>query len=203
MLRPFLWREGGKGVFYTLSTEPPTQDHALLEVDPPKIFAPALSVGDRLRFSLRANPTIARPLDSYRTQRRDSKAKPSRRTAHHDVVMYALHALPHAARAESRRAVIESAGRQWLERQAARCGFQLAPVVDDHDADFMPSSLRIDGYRVLQPPRSRKSAPMRIAVLDFEGVLIVSDPNRFLSAVAAGFGRAKAYGCGLMLIARA
>jgi CRISPR system Cascade subunit CasE len=40
-------------------------------------------------------------------------------------------------------------------------------------------------------------------VLDFEGVLEVTDPVRFLAALANGFGRARAFGCGLMLIRRA
>ena len=44
---------------------------------------------------------------------------------------------------------------------------------------------------------------MRIAIVEFEGVLTVTDPQRFLISLGRGFGRAKAYGCGLMLIARA
>jgi len=34
-------------------------------------------------------------------------------------------------------------------------------------------------------------------------VLTVEDPPLFLVALAAGFGRARAFGCGLMLIRRA
>jgi CRISPR system Cascade subunit CasE len=44
---------------------------------------------------------------------------------------------------------------------------------------------------------------MTIAVLEFAGVLTVRDPARFLAALAQGFGHAKAFGCGLMLIRRA
>ena len=46
-------------------------------------------------------------------------------------------------------------------------------------------------------------APIRFSVLDFTGVLEVRDPAAFLAAIARGFGRAKAFGCGLMLIRRA
>jgi CRISPR system Cascade subunit CasE len=49
----------------------------------------------------------------------------------------------------------------------------------------------------------RRGANMKIGVLDFEGVLEVTDPDRFVDAVAQGFGRAKGFGCGLMLIRRA
>lgn len=201
--RDFLWRDDANGWFYTLSKRPPPNNHALFEVDPPKHFAPILGLGDRLRFSLRANPTVSRPLDSFRTQRRDPTLKPSRKTAHHDIVMHAIHALPDHARAEARRAAIQTAGRTWLEGQGARCGFALRSASDPSDDNVSPDSLRIDGYRVLRPPRPRKAGQMRIGVLDFDGVLTVTHPERFMAALAAGFGRAKAYGCGLMLIARA
>jgi CRISPR system Cascade subunit CasE len=39
-------------------------------------------------------------------------------------------------------------------------------------------------------------------VLDISGVLEVHDPDRFLLRLAQGFGRARAFGCGLMLIRR-
>ena len=39
-------------------------------------------------------------------------------------------------------------------------------------------------------------------VMDFSGMLEVKDPARFLTQLAQGFGRARAFGCGLMLIRR-
>jgi CRISPR system Cascade subunit CasE len=200
--RDFLWREDANGWFYTLSKRPPPQDHMLFTVDPPKLFAPALKPGDKLRFSLRANATISRPQDGFRTVRRDPALKPSRKTAHHDVVMHAILGLPQHARAEARQLAIQTAGRSWLERQGAQCGFTLPSASDPSYENAPPSGVLIDGYRVLRPPRPRRAGQMRIGVLDFDGVLTVTDPQRFLSALAAGFGRAKAYGCGLMLIAR-
>lgn len=41
---------------------------------------------------------------------------------------------------------------------------------------------------------------MKIGVLDFDGVIDVVDPERFREAIGEGFGRAKAFGCGLMLL---
>jgi CRISPR system Cascade subunit CasE len=38
------------------------------------------------------------------------------------------------------------------------------------------------------------------STLTFQGVLTVDNPARFLASVLGGFGAAKAYGCGLMLI---
>lgn len=198
--RDFLWREDANGWFYILSRRLPPDDHPLFDIALPKGFAPTIEPGDRLRFSLRANPTVSRPLDGFRTQRRDPTLKPSRKTAHSDIVMHAIHALPGSARAEARRAAIQSAGRAWLESQGSRHGFELPPAPTDMDDP--PDSLRIDGYRVLHPSRPRRAGQMCIGILDFDGVLTVRDPEKFLATLATGFGRAKAYGCGLMLIAR-
>ena len=42
-----------------------------------------------------------------------------------------------------------------------------------------------------------------IAAIDYEGLLEVRDPAVFTTALAQGIGKAKAFGCGLMLIRRA
>ncbi len=44
---------------------------------------------------------------------------------------------------------------------------------------------------------------MLYSTVDFEGILTVRDPGSLLSAIAHGFGAAKACGSGLMLIRRA
>ncbi len=44
---------------------------------------------------------------------------------------------------------------------------------------------------------------MTHGVLDLEGEIEVTDPAAFATALAQGFGRAKAWGCGMMLIRRA
>lgn len=174
--RDFLWREAQLGTFYLLSARQPEDRHALFDLDPAKPFAPALSPGDRLAFSLRANPTV-----SY-------KSGAAARGGRGDVVMHALKSVPPDERAARRGELVDSAGRAWLERQGAKHGFAL-------------ETLRVEGYRLLQPPH--RGSSMRIATLDFDGRLRVTDPDAFLQAVARGFGRAKAYGCGLMLIRRA
>jgi CRISPR system Cascade subunit CasE len=43
----------------------------------------------------------------------------------------------------------------------------------------------------------------QFGVLDLAGTIEVTDSDAFLAALAQGFGRAKAFGCGLMLIRRA
>ena len=178
--RDFLWREMERpGVFLILSQRLPPDRHSLFEIDEPKLFAPALSVGDQLRFSLRANPVV---------RRRD----PIRgRSVKHDIVMDALCTYPSGARAERRFDIMRERGFAWIEGQGTKAGFSVRK-----------DNVRIDGYR--QHRVSRKGADtMAFSTLDFDGVLEIRNPAAFLATVASGFGAAKAYGCGLMLVRRA
>ena len=51
--------------------------------------------------------------------------------------------------------------------------------------------------------RRRGGREATFGVLDLRGRLTVRSPEVFVEALLAGFGRAKAYGCGLMLVRRA
>lgn len=189
--RDFLWRETAPGSFYLLSRRRPEDAHGLFDLDPPRVFAPAFAPGDRLRFVLRANATIARS-GAPDAEGRRPRGKPC------DVVMDALHALPPGVdRARARAGAVAAAGRRWLEDQGGRRGFALAT---DANREGEWGRVRIVSHRVLTVQHSGPSA--RIGVLDFEGELQVRDPELFTAALAQGFGRAKAFGCGLMLVRR-
>lgn len=177
--RDFLWREMQTGLFFILSARPPRDPHDLFDLAEPKPFSPALAAGDRLAFSLRANPLVRR------------RKPPRGRSVKHDVVMDALHAHPAGERARHRRGVVREHGLAWLERQARKAGF----AIGSHD-------VQVDGYEQRRVAR-RDGPPMSYSTLDFTGILTVSDPTAFLPALSNGFGGAKAYGCGLMLIRRA
>ncbi len=176
--RDFLWREMTSGVFFILSTRLPEDRHGLFDVSPPKVFDPRLVDGDTLRFSLRANPVVR-------------KRNPSGgRSKKHDVVMDALHGVGEDRRAASRLLAVQEHGFAWLRRQGERTGFSVDP-----------STVRVDGYE--QHRIARKGArAMSFSTLDFEGSLTVVTPGMFLKSIARGFGSARAYGCGLMLIRR-
>jgi CRISPR system Cascade subunit CasE len=181
--RDFLWREEKPGQFMALSSRPPDDPHGLFAVDY-KSFAPLLEPGDYLGFSLRANPVISRQTEH------------GKRGQRHDVVMDALHQSASADRAGARPGAIASAGSEWLRRQGETHGFALTGEVG------------VDGYetvRLAREPSSagKKPAPIRFGRLDVTGVLRVDDPSLFLKALAAGFGKSRAFGCGLMLIRRA
>jgi CRISPR system Cascade subunit CasE len=176
--RDFLWRKEAPGTFLLLSERPPRDPAALFDLDPPKEFAPALRVGDRLGFLLRANAVVSR------------SAAPGARGRRRDVVADAMRAVPLEERAARRRVVIAEAGRAWLAQQGAGHGFTLA------------GGLAVEGDEWRRIPRL-SAKPITFNVLDFAGVLGVSDPAAFLGGVCSGFGRARAFGCGLMLIRRA
>ena len=178
--RDFLWREMERGTFLILSERQPRDRHALFEVAEPKPFVPVLAAGDRLRFSLRANPVVRR------------RVAPHLRSTKHDVVIDALRMHSVGERAEHRLAVIREQGLAWLERQSRSAGFEVS--VDD---------VGIDGYQQHRVSRRGSAPPMSFSTLDFDGMLVVREPAAFLSAVMRGFGASKAYGCGLMLIRRA
>jgi CRISPR system Cascade subunit CasE len=173
--RDFLWRQTRAGAFLTLGPRVPVDTHGLFELEH-KPFAPELAPGDRLGFSLRANATVSRP-----TAR-------GQRGVRHDVVMDLLRGIPRP-RADARHEAMLTAGRDWLVRQGQAHGFVLC------------GDVVVDGYdRVVMPRQGGK--PAVFGVLDMSGVLEVTDPQRFLAKLAQGFGRARGFGCGLMLIRR-
>ncbi len=76
----------------------------------------------------------------------------------------------------------------WWERRSLRHGFTL---------DQLPA---VDGLERRQD-RS-KAQPAVVIPARFEGVLLVTDPELFTAALVSGIGPAKAYGCGLLTLAR-
>lgn len=172
--RDFLWREEKAGEFMTLSARPPARSELFDEPDV-KPFAPQLAAGERLAFALRANATRERK-DAGRV----------------DVVMDALHALPKGSRASERMALAQREGSAWLARQGEAAGFR-------------PLGVEVGDYSVVALPghRGRRRGQPQFGILDMTGIVEVSDPPAFLARLAQGFGRARAFGCGLMLIRRA
>lgn len=174
--RDFLWRYDGNNCFYTLSARPPRPGDLFSE-PAIKTFEPDLAIGDRLSFVLRANATKV------------SKKAGGKRV---DVVMDLLHDLPKGSRDGQRQQLAQLAGEAWLTRQGEVKG-------------FVPQQTTVEGYTVLElgHVEARRKNRARMGILDLSGTLTVTDPELFLPALAQGFGRAKAWGCGLMMIRRA
>jgi len=195
--RPFLYRENApnhavgasaRAELMVLSRLAPTDAEGLFDIET-KSFAPVLQAGQRLQFSLRANPTA---------QKSETDAEGRRKSRRCDIVMAALKDVAKGqARIEARPRFIQQAGLDWLKRQGDRSGFRIAD----------PEQVKIDGYEQFDvDPENRRATRGRRAVhsrLEFEGVLEVTEPQAFLRQLAQGFGRARAFGHGLMLIRRA
>ncbi len=178
--RDFLWRRMDDGAFLVLSARTPEDRHGLFDIDEPKAFVPVLVPGDRLRFSLRANPTF-----------RKAKKPGQRHAPRHDVVMGALHPLPEGSRTERRMTAIRGKGFEWLARQGCKAGFEIRE-----------EELLCEGYRQHRIDRGDVKGVLSFTSLDFEGILEIRNPDLLPPAIARGFGPAKAFGCGLMLIRR-
>ncbi|KPN62646.1 CRISPR system Cascade subunit CasE [Aliiroseovarius crassostreae] len=179
--RDFLWRADGNGRFLVLSHRPPQPTPFF---DPPqtKEFAPDLRAGDRLGFVLRVNATR-----TEKTGERTASGKERKR--HIDLVMDALP--PKGPdRADRRMEIAGQVARTWLDGQGSRRG-------------FAPDQLTVEDYAVQRFAKGRGQRPVTFGVLDLSGQLRVTDPAAFLTTLSQGLGRAKAFGCGLMLIRRA
>jgi CRISPR system Cascade subunit CasE len=47
-----------------------------------------------------------------------------------------------------------------------------------------------------------RNKQIRFSSVDFNGILIVTEKNKFYRALFKGIGREKAFGCGLLMIKR-
>lgn len=112
--------------------------------------------------------------------------------------------------------------RRWLIERTPRYGFELVPLsgaaVDDAasgdaatgdaDADAVAASASVVVVRRERPVFGRRSPDRdrrdRVTInrTVYEGVARVTDPDALRRALVAGIGRSKAYGCGLMTLAR-
>ena len=187
--RDFLWRATRRTEFLVLSRRRPSHN-ALFEPLLVKTFAPDLEVGDRLRFTLRVNAT------KHRLARRTGQSRPAGHRT--DIVTDALLSSRERSRHAGerghvpdteRRATEKVVARQWLARQGEKSGFAVERV-------------DVESYRRrhLRRPGGQDAI---IGILNLTGIVRLTGVEEFTARLRHGFGRARAFGCGLMLIRRA
>jgi CRISPR system Cascade subunit CasE len=177
MERDFLFRrrkdEAGPPSFYVVSQRAPQQVPGMLAVQS-KPYQPQLAAGDWLRFDLRANPVIARK----------SADGSSRR---HDVLMDAKR---QAAQSDKCNDAMNVAALQWLITRTPEWGLSLRE-----------ESVLTTGYT--QHRLQHGGRNIAFSSLDYHGLAKVTDPERLAKALTLGVGRARSFGCGLLLVRRA
>ncbi|MGG5960514.1 type I-E CRISPR-associated protein Cas6/Cse3/CasE [Salmonella enterica] len=168
--RQFLYRREelqGAFRFFVLSQERPAES-AIFDVQC-RPFAPELSVGQILRFTLRANPTIC---------------KAGKR---HDLLMEAKRQVKTQPDSRDIRTYQQQAALEWLSRQGEQNGFSLREA-------------SVDAYRQQQIRREKSRQMIQFSSVDYAGVLVVNNPVLFLQRLVQGYGKSRAFGCGMMLI---
>lgn len=188
--RSFLFRMEAGGRFWLLSSVAPLTDHALFSVET-KAFQPQLTAGLKLDFQLRANPVVCR------NKKRS------------DVLMNAKYQAKQQGLPKEQLWQLQTqAAQQWLIRQSEQHGFNLLPPASNEFADWAGTDdasaqlVTIDAYQQHRFRRRAGEKMFTYSSVDFSGCLQVTDPERFTRALAAGLGKSKAFGCGMLMIKR-
>ncbi|WP_179137742.1 type I-E CRISPR-associated protein Cas6/Cse3/CasE [Candidatus Entotheonella palauensis] len=162
--------------FYVLSARQPVDTRGVWSIQS-KSYVPQLAAGQRLAFSLCANPVV-------------TKLGPHGKPVRHDVIKNAKQLRQNRAEPPiPLGALMAQEGETWLHNRAERCGFHVEQV-------------RVDGYRQHQFRKARSGNWVKFSTLDFDGLLTVVDPELFGHTLYTGLGPAKSFGCGLLLIRR-
>jgi CRISPR system Cascade subunit CasE len=142
----------------------------------------AFSTSQRLRFRLRANPT--------------------RRVSEKNERLGGVMAGKRIG------LTTETEQVRWLLNKGETGGFRVPGAWVDAVEPESGAALQLPNFRVNVIPegRDRNNKPGHggeFVAVRFEGVLVVSDPNLFAEAVSSGIGSGKAFGFGLLSLARA
>ncbi len=222
--RDFVFRrvepQGAKAqpTYYAVSARPPESPHPAWQVQQ-RGYHPQLRPHQQLRFELRANPVRTRYLtregdiaEAYQQARRAAGREVAdgvtRRKEYDDVVWLAKREIMRQHDVDKWAAVppehrlppydlVHQAVSGWFcgseheQGIAARYGFR---VVAD--------ALRVDAYRQHRLPR-KGGKLIQFSTVDLSGVLEVTDAAVATEALLNGIGRARGFGCGLLLVRRA
>jgi len=193
--RDFLFRRrdvDGLPRFYVVSRRPPESSIASWQIQS-RAYRPKLSADTRLCFELRANPVVSR-----------SHGEGAKR---HDVVMdakkhlLAARGLPNwEAWTPDRTAAdgLPDPRPSLYELVHRSCSAWLATRAERHGFALDETALTVAAYQ----QHGGKRDQLRFSTVDFSGELVVTDTERFANALLGGVGRAKAFGCGLLLVRR-
>lgn len=142
-----------------------------------KDYAPVLSrinVGAHFNFRLRANPVHRVLHDKFAGQ---EKPRDGKRLGHVTVEQQS----------------------QWLIDRSASNGFSVLQRDDDYQ--MVVSQRKKERFQRTGQSGQRKGNEVTISTALFDGLLEVTDAEKFRHALCFGVGRAKGFGCGLLTVA--
>ncbi|HLT11065.1 MAG TPA: type I-E CRISPR-associated protein Cas6/Cse3/CasE [Micromonosporaceae bacterium] len=84
---------------------------------------------------------------------------------------------------------------RWLIDRAEKAGFRLVPCAGSEAVDLTVVERSVRRFR-------RQNGRVTVSTATFEGTLEIVDPAAMRTTLTRGIGRAKAYGCGLLTLAR-
>jgi CRISPR system Cascade subunit CasE len=159
----------------------PLPDRYLLRPAECKPLDLAVAPGKRLRFRLRANPTKRIDAKNERLGK-DMAGKRVGLTSEAEQI-------------------------RWLIRKADQGGFRIPGGWVPARRPDTDEPIELPNFRVDVVPegraRTKPGNAGELLAVRFEGVLEVTDPERFQAAVAGGIGTGKAFGFGLLSVAPA
>ena len=181
--RDFLYRRfdtEGFQQFFVLSERRPLErlDAWEIEIKP---YEPKIEIGRRLHFSLRANPVVTKMPEGTTSKKRKRE----------DVFMDALarnRELPETERA-SRQDVLNESASSWLVGRAEPNGFSVSR-----------DSVLVEGYQRFEIHKRKDSNKIQMGVVDYSGILTVTNTGLFYKTLNQGLGKSRAFGCGLLMI---
>lgn len=195
--RPFLFREEansqGLSEFYVISENVPDTMGTPFYCQT-KPYEPRLSVGDRLAFKLRVNPVVSTRNENGQRKR-------------HDVLMDAKRKVDPEGRLTpeqlqaAKKLAAEQAAQDWIAKpeRLAEWGIQLdsQPELESYTQHRLARKKSSDPKRI-----NEKGRPIQYSSVDYQGLLTVTDPERFIQSLYKGVGKAKGFGCGMWLVRR-
>ena len=81
---------------------------------------------------------------------------------------------------------------EWLDLKGHEFGFNVAKGNDGYELLYVMPNKRIYGHK--------KDMTIMVDTATYEGVIRVTDANKFMQALRNGIGRGKAYGCGMLSV---
>lgn len=174
--RDFLYRRIDDRSYLVVSPTAPIDGHGLWQLGP-KPYQPHPIKGERYTFILRANPALA-------------IRQGQRASVRVDAVMHAKRAARAAGQAWGREQE-EAAALDWLFKRENAIGVRFDKAV-----------CLVHDYTQVHVPR-KNDKTIAFSTVDYEGGFTVDDAEKLTHALLSGIGKARAFGCGLMLIRRA